>query len=294
MLEAAGPIVVESPVTAEAMAAAARHAVAQDAAGVVVGGGDGSVNNVANELAASAVALGVLPVGTGNDFARAMGIPANPEAAARQILDGHTRRVDLVRVGARRFCTAGLLGVPADAAMTVRRWLSPGTRTRPLLHLLGGASYSLAGARHLLLRRRTVERYAIDLRAGQPEAAGRSTPVDLRAHGVFFANTAILGGGLALPLESHAADGLIEVAVIPEMPRLRLIWAFVCLTRGWRVPASALRTWRASGADVMCERPRRFSADGDLIAEAERFSVVVEPLALRVFCGEADEGPGHQ
>lgn len=293
-LEARGQVAVQSPASAEGMAAAARNAVRQGATGVVVVGGDGSVNHVANELAASDVALGVVPVGTGNDFARAMGIPSRPELAARQILGGHTRRVDLVRAGARRFCTAGLLGVPSDAAMTVRRWLAPGARTRPLLHLLGAASYSLAGARHLLLRGKTVERYVIDLRGEQPGAAGRLAPIDVRAHGVFFANTAILGGGLVLPLQSDAADGLMEVAVIPEMPRPRLIWAFLCLNRGWRVPAWALRTWRARAAEATCEGQRRFSADGDLIAEAGRFPIVVEPLALRVFCGDAAGGSGPQ
>lgn len=306
ILETACRVDVAVPASAEAMARAAREAVRDRAAGVVVVGGDGSVNCVANELAAQtdaagaespraqggrcgpATALGMLPIGTGNDFARAMGIAPAPEGAARQIITGCTKLVDLGRVGQRRFCTAGLLGVPSDTAMTVRRWLSRGTRTRPLLHLLGEASYSLSGARHLLFRRRTVERYRIEFDEGAPGAAGDGRRrIDVRGHGVFFANTAVLGGGLTLPIGSDAADGVMEIAVIPEMPRWKLLWAFVCLTRGWPVPPWALRTWRARAAVVTCDGRRRFSADGDLMDEADRFSVTVEPLALRVFCGDA-------
>ncbi|MGD9508008.1 MAG: diacylglycerol kinase family protein [Geminicoccaceae bacterium] len=78
--------------------------------GIVVGGGDGSVNGAANLLAGTGVPLGVLPLGTLNHFARDSGMPADPEAAARVIASAAPRAVDLGEVNGRVFVNNSLLG----------------------------------------------------------------------------------------------------------------------------------------------------------------------------------------
>jgi hypothetical protein len=223
------------PPSAQAMGDAVRAAVSTGPAALVIVGGDGTLNRVLNALDGADLPLGLLPLGTGNDFARAMGVPRSAEAAARLIVAGRTRRVDLISVNRTVFGTAGLLGVPALATLTVRRWFSPGARTRPLLHLLGGATYTLAGLRHLLRLRVPAARYSIDVSRGvtvlPPPARTTSVAaqgpdcasVSLRSHGLFVANTRILGGGLVLPLDADDADGEMEIAAIPEMPRVRLL-----------------------------------------------------------------------
>ena len=66
---------------------------------IVVGGGDGTVGAVAGLLAGSDIALGVLPLGTLNHFAKDAGIPADIEAASATIAEGHIRRFDLKTPG---------------------------------------------------------------------------------------------------------------------------------------------------------------------------------------------------
>jgi len=266
---------VIAPTSAAAVEAEARaSALSHDA--VVVAGGDGTVNRVVNGLAGSAIPLGVIPMGTGNDFARACGIPPSPADAVRRILDGHAGAVDLVRVNERVYCTVGLIGVASEIALMVSRLTAPGSRARGLMRLRGDWSYRVVGFGHLLNPGGITERVAIT--GGSGEALWPSGA----AHAVFIANTRILGGGLVLPIGADPSDGLIEIAIVPRMPRLRLLWAFVCFAHGWRVPAGTLQVCRVASAAIVCERTVPFSADGDLICSADRFEISVLRRALRL------------
>jgi diacylglycerol kinase (ATP) len=256
---------------------AAAHAAATDgSSAIVIVGGDGTVNRVVNAIAAVArkPPVGLIPLGTGNDLARAIGLPRDPLEAARRVLAGQTVALDLVAVNGMVFCTAGLLGVPAASALSVREWFAPGAVTRPLMYVLGGLSYSLAGLRHVLRPGPVAERYEIVHPGGT---------LSMRAHGVFVANTPMLGGGLVLPIGADATDGLMEIALITEMPRWRLLAAFARFARGWPLPPGTLQSFKAARAEIRCEGTRRFSADGDQLGESDRYVLSVMPGALRVF-----------
>ncbi len=88
-----------------------RELVRGGAETVVAAGGDGTVNAVASVLAGSGVALGVIPVGTLNHFARDLGIPLNAEGAARVVCEGKTVQVDVGEVDGRRFINNAILGL---------------------------------------------------------------------------------------------------------------------------------------------------------------------------------------
>lgn len=96
------------------LADAARQALADRRAGridaVVVGGGDGSVSTVAGVLAGTGVPLGVLPLGTLNHFAKDLGMPQEPEAAAAALVAARPRRADVAEVNGRVFVNNSLLG----------------------------------------------------------------------------------------------------------------------------------------------------------------------------------------
>ena len=81
----------------------AREAVARKPAAVVAVGGDGTVNEVVNGLAGTNVPLGIVPLGTANDFAQQARIPLNPEAALGVVLRGEAARIDLASLNGRRF-----------------------------------------------------------------------------------------------------------------------------------------------------------------------------------------------
>lgn len=264
-----------APADPAAIESAARAAAASHD-GVVVVGGDGTLNRVVNALDGRSVPVGLLPLGTGNDFARAMGIPPSAAEAAGRILDGRVRRVDLLAVNGRLFCTAGLLGLPADAALSVDRWTRPSSWTRPAARMLGGATYRLAGLKHLVLQ--GGQTLTLHVRSGE------EPPRPATTHGVFVANTRVLGGGLMLPLDADDSDGRMEVAFISRMPRLRLWWAFACLAQGWRVPDGVLSVVRTDRFEIVSEQELPFMADGDFMCRDTRFGITVRPGALTVIC----------
>jgi diacylglycerol kinase (ATP) len=241
---------------------------------VVVAGGDGTIHRAVCGLDGAPTPLGIVPMGAGNDFARGCGIPLSPGDAARRVLDGRTRRLDLVRVNGRIYCTAGLIGVGADAALAVARLARPGSLTRGAVRMMGDWSYRLAGLAHLLAPRDITENASVTGETGRTiHPAG---PV----FAIFAANTRVLGGGLVLPVDTDASDGLLDIAVVPRMPRAKLLWAFLCFTRGRPVPEGTLSVHRVSRAVVSCAREVPFSADGDLMCRATRFEIDVLPGAL--------------
>jgi YegS/Rv2252/BmrU family lipid kinase len=92
----------------------ARRALAERACAIVAGGGDGTVSTVASTVMGTSTALGVLPLGTLNHFARDAGIPTDLEAAVAAIAAGHTARVDTGEVNGRTFLNNASIGIYPD------------------------------------------------------------------------------------------------------------------------------------------------------------------------------------
>jgi diacylglycerol kinase (ATP) len=245
---------------------------------IVVAGGDGTIHRAVCGLDGAATPLGVIPMGTGNDFARGSGIPTSSGEAARRILDGRTRRVDLARVNGRIYCTVGLIGVGSDSALAVARLTRPGSSTSGMMRLFGDWSYRLVGLAHLLAPRGITERASVT--GGSGEVMCAAGPV----FAIFAANTRVLGGGLVLPVQADPSDGQLDVAVVPRMSRARLLWAFLCFTRGRPVPEGTLTVHRATHLVIDCAREVPFSADGDLMCRGTRFEIGVLPKALTLIC----------
>ncbi|MHB1004616.1 MAG: diacylglycerol/lipid kinase family protein [Chloroflexota bacterium] len=102
---------------------------------VIVGGGDGTISTVADAIAYRPITLGVLPLGTGNDFTRAMGIPTDLEGACEVLQSGETRAIQLGRINQRYFLNTTLIGFPAHVNHAVPNWLK---------RIAGKTAYALA------------------------------------------------------------------------------------------------------------------------------------------------------
>lgn len=254
-----------------ARASAATHDI------VVAAGGDGTVHHVLNGLVGTGASLGVLPIGTGNDFARSFGVPRDPADAAARVLDGDAVAADLIEVNGRFFGTVGVLGVGADSAIAVSRWMSDDGARGAIARRLGGWTYRIAGLAQLLRPRVAVVSLAISTDGGPP-----SQPRD--AHAAFVTNGSRLGGGLRLPVAARLDDGRFEVGVVPRMSRIRLMWAFLCFAQGWRLPDGVLLVVRGSAAHITSDEPVTFCADGETVCAGCRFTLTAHRHALRVIC----------
>ncbi|APT84280.1 YegS/Rv2252/BmrU family lipid kinase [Corynebacterium aquilae] len=177
---------------------------------LVVCGGDGLINVGINAVAGTNVSLGLLPAGTGNDHARAFGIPTFPTRAAEVILAGHTTAVDVGRASneqgfSRLFGTIGCLGF--DSLVTQRaekmRWPK------------GQYRYSMAAARELMAFRAHPCEMILD-------GVHYSLPVSLVAVG----NTPFYGGGMAMCPHADPTDGLFDITVLHDMGRIQAVRRF--------------------------------------------------------------------
>ncbi|MEV7602555.1 diacylglycerol kinase [Kitasatospora sp. NPDC089797] len=244
----------------------AREAAADGADAVVVVGGDGMINLALQALADTAVPLGVVPAGTGNDHARAYGLPIGaPEAAADVIAAGRTRSLDLGRItgadgGVRWYgsvLAAGFDSLVSDRANRLR-W--PRGRMRYNLAILA----EFANLRPLPFRITLADGTVIE------------RDLTLAAVG----NTRSYGGGMLICPAALPDDGLLDLTLVDAMPRLRIARFFPTLFKGTHVDHPEVTTLRT--ASLRIESPGITAyADGEFIT-ALPVEIAVHRDALRL------------
>lgn len=178
----------------------AREAARKGAFAVVAVGGDGTINQVAAALAGTRCALGVVPAGTGNGFARALGVPLDAEGACAVLASGKVRAIDHVEMDQGR-SYANMLGIGWDAWIAARanklRWMN---RVSGFLRYLAAAALC---AHKTLPQRLRVE---LDGKA-----------VDGRFMVVAVGNSPQYGFGCTIAPDAKLDDGLLDVVLVPPM-----------------------------------------------------------------------------
>src|SRR5690606_28053915 len=174
--------------------------------------GDGMVQLALRAVAETATPLGVIPAGTGNDLARALGLPrSDPLAAADIVIAGHTRTIDLGRAGNRFFSTIACAGFDSRVAERVARMRWPRGRRR----------YDLATLAELRVF------HPLDFAL---ELDGEQWRTDAML--VAVGNTASYGGGLRICEGADPTDGQFRVSVIAPVSIPQLIRLFPRLSKG--------------------------------------------------------------
>jgi diacylglycerol kinase (ATP) len=241
------------------------HAGGADA--VFVLGGDGTVMEVAGALAGSGTLIGVLPGGTGNLLARAVGIPLRIPSAVRALLAGEELLIDLGRLDdGQHFAVAA--GVGIDAAMVA------GTSGR-LKRRLGVLAYTIIGTRAAL--RAVAGRHLLRARV-----VVDGDELSATAAAVMVANFgAVLGRRITLGPGIRADDGVLDVCIFTPASlagAVRIAWRM--LTGNFSTtPGMIYRSGRV--IEVHVDPVQQFQADGDLIGPTP-MRVVVEPRAARL------------
>ncbi len=238
---------------------------------VVAVGGDGTINEVAGGLIASGrpTALGVIPAGRANDFARSLGAPRDPEAALARCLRDPAAPVDVGRAtladGASRvFVNAA--GVGFDAAVSERSVRSrlPGS-TLPYLSAIGRS----------LLVYRNLE---VSI-----EADGR--PFSGRVCSVIAANGRYLGGGMKYAPDADVRDGWLDLAIVGDIGKADLLRQVPRLYRGTHVTHPKFSLVKVRAVRIETATPARVQLESELFG-ATPVTFTVEPGGLLVAgCG---------
>lgn len=252
------------PGDAEAMA----REIASTGGIVAAAGGDGTISEVAAGLAHSAAGLAVLPIGTGNDFARSLGFGASLPKALAAIDAGTTREVDMIRwaCGGRTGLSINIAGCGFDAV--VARRINEGFRG-----LRGTTAYIAAVLTSLGTYRPAEMRLSVD-------AETIETTVMLCA----VANAQSYGGGMRVAPDARMDDGLLDVVVVEGLPPTQFLRAFPRVFAGTHVTHPKVRILRGKSVRIACTPPLPVLSDGELVGETDAIFEIV-PRALHVFSG---------
>lgn len=238
-----------------------RKAIADGADTVATAGGDGSAHLAIQVIAGTDVALGLIPAGTGNDAARALGLPRNsPLAAADLILDGTPRSIDLGKVGATWFLTIMAAGFDAITKERAGRMPFPS----------GASAHTAALLREL--PRFTPLTYVLDLDGEQRQ---------LEAMLVAVGNTEFYAGGLRMCAGADPADGLFDVAIIHPTTRVELLRMLPKLRSGAHLTHPSFERLRTRSVTVAAAGVTAY-ADGERLGALPLTATCVS-AALRVY-----------
>lgn len=270
-LRAEGADVVEiTGADASASVAAATQAVAAGAERLVVLGGDGLVHLGLQAVAGTDAILGIVPVGTGNDFARGLpDVPTDPAAAARAAL-GDSTALDAIRVGEPSEPDPKWIASVATAGFSV----DVNERANRLRFPKGPSRYTVATMVELpglALRRTTL---VVDGDAHE-YATG------LLAVG----NTGWFGGGMHICPEADPADGLLDVTVVADVGRLELLRFFRLVFSGRHLDHPKVHTHRGHEVRI-ASGGMDLWGDGEPVSDSGEVSVLrAVPGALRLAMG---------
>src|SRR6478752_3505614 len=208
----------------------------------VVISGDGLIGAVGGAMAGSETPVGLIPGGRGNDLARALGIPGDPEEAVEVVLAGHSRRIDVGEANGKRFL--GIVSVGFDSECN--RLANEVTIIRSNLVYV----YSLF--RTLLTWK--PARFTIRSESERIRTSGYSISV---------ANNSTFGGGMRIAPEALLDDGLLDVITVGEVGKLRFVANLRKVFNGTHIDDEQVQMFRAARVEISASRPFPVYADGE-------------------------------
>ena len=227
---------------------------------IVAFGGDGTVHEVVNGLAGSNVAFGVIPCGTGNDYARAIGVKSSMEKAVQCIAECEPEPIDLGKINERYFINA--VGIGFDGVAT--------EESAKITKVKGPLVYLIAIVK-------TLKKFkSIEL---EIEMNGTKKTMDTFLFEISKGPS--VGGGLALNPDAKQDSGEFRICHLAPMSIPALLKDFPKLKNGKIDKAKTVTRFRAKNLTVKCEIPMPIHIDGEYVEEKElRFEIL--PKSFRV------------
>lgn len=238
---------------------------------VLVGGGDGTVSVLADLLAHRHIQLGVIPLGTANDFARNLDIPSDITRAVTIIKEGYIQPVDLGLAGDRHFLNVASIGLGVQVARkmddNLKKWLGP-------LAYAPAAAQALAEMRPIHVRLVFKDR---------PSSNGDGfQAVSYQALQIAIANGRFYGGGMVSAPNETITDSKLSVTVIEAIPIRELISLLPGLRDGTYVRHPKVHHYSTTDVMIETRHSHRINLDGE-VCQRTPLSFKVSPAILPVF-----------
>ena len=236
-----------------------------------VAGGDGTLNAAVRAVALvpgalERVTFGVIPTGTGNDFAKALALGEQPETALDLLLQLEVVDVDLATMNGRGFVNISAGGFVADVSAVLTEGLKDAT---------GKLAYVIGGARALFGR----DPFSARIRVGGHEPA---PPLDLQMFAI--CNAPLIGGGYPIAPAALLDDGLLDVVMVKRTSTVEFVTLLQKLAAGTYAADERIVHFRASRLDLMFDRRIHVNTDGEVL-DADRCDYRVRRRCARFLCG---------
>jgi len=251
-----------------------KEAFHRSASLVIVGGGDGTISAIVDEFAYQDAVLGILPMGTGNSFARTLGIPLSIAGAVDVIVNGKVADVDLGKINDDYFANMAALGFTADVAHKtsnrIKQWLGP-------------LAYLFVALQEIVHH----QPFSCTLRFPHEEQR-------LKTHQVFIANGSFMGKTWLAPL-IDPDDGKLVVYTMPMRNRWDLIKLLAAFMLGKFRAVSAAQYFPTTTVVIEADPTQYLDVDGEKTAQTP-ITVSIAPEALKVMVPQAfhDEDQGDK
>ena len=236
---------------------------------VIVGGGDGTISMLAGILAHRHINMGVIPMGTANDFAKNLNLGTDIARAAAIIKEGYLLPIDLGQAGDRFFLNVASIGLGVEVANkmspTLKKWLGPLAYA-----VAAGQAFKRMRPMHINL-----------IFKDKPQGEGYET-VEISALQVAIANGRFYGGGLVSAPNTTIADNKLSVTVIKAGQILELVRIIPGLRNGSYLKHPKVRRYVTTELVVETRHPRSVNLDGE-ICQTTPIEFKVAPKALKVF-----------
>jgi YegS/Rv2252/BmrU family lipid kinase len=226
----------------------------------VVVSGDGLIGAVGGAMAGSETPLGIIPGGRGNDLARGLGIPDEPEQAVEVLLAGETRWIDVGEVNEKRFLGIVSVGFDSEANRVANE----------TQFLRGNLVYAFAALRTLV--RWKPARFTVRVDDERYRFTGYSVSV---------ANNRAFGGGMFIAPDAELDDGCFDIVAVGEVGKLKFVGNLPKVFKGTHVEEEQVSVFRAQHLELTASKPFPVYADGEHLSDLPA-SLRVLPRALSV------------
>ena len=239
----------------------AQEAVEQGVDVVIAAGGDGTINEVIQELVGSETALGVLPIGTANVWAREMGIPLDIAGASEILAYGRTRRIDAGCVNDRYFLLMVGIGFDGEVTRAVEK---------KFLKRLGVVGYLLAS----FWLSFGYDSYQVSVKTGDNEEK-------MRALQIVIGNTQLYGGAVKFTWQAQCDDGLLDVCIVRRRSKFRRIFIVLDFLLRRKQRSQWVSYEKSATVEVRTRKPVAMQIDGDSCGNTPA-TFTLAPRALKV------------
>lgn len=232
---------------------------------ILVVGGDGTAHEVAQKLVGTQTILGIVPAGTGNDYARTFHLPAHPQQAVRTALHGNVKRVDVIRINDRYCLNVASVGVDAQTNEETKRFKG----------ILRGKLAYIAGALCAIMRYRPLP---LQISFDDQTAVLQNASMCVIANGKYY------GGGFYPIAQASPENGRLDVLVVDGLKKRQIPRLFLKYMRGTHAACKEAHFYQCQKMSLTCkDTPILLNSDGEsYFLERCDLSIVPHCLSLAI------------